>query len=623
MAARAPRKRTTEEEPPPEDDMGYQGGYVPIDNDAEIAVMAAILTSPDAYFDVSTLLDPEDFGVAALAEVYRAVMTCDAAGKPFDVITVADELKRSKSLTKVGGIEGLNRLVDRASSVSNVVAHAEIVAEKALLRRLVTAGRSITSNAMDVEMHAKDALATAESTVFELGKQKGASSLVEMPQAVAHMLDELSRTRTSLLVGHSTGFKELDRMTAGFQGGQLIVLAARPGAGKSAFALQLARNIAESSGLLVPFLSYEMSTNELTMRMLSGALEHDLPKLRSGDIPSGMERDLAREAERMAELPVMIDDNPPETIGGVRSQMRRIARRGQVGAVVVDYLQLMSGDRVSKDANRTQEVSDISRGLKRLATELDIPVIALSQLNRSLENRPNKRPMLSDLRESGCLAPDVRVLRADTNTEITIGEIFNQGLTNIPVWSTDEDNNMVVSTMTHAFASGRKMTYRLSTSNGHQVEATGNHPFLTQGGWVVLDDLKTGCRVGVSSSTRDLHWDTVVSIDAVEEKEVYDATVLGTHNFVANGVVVHNSIEQDASLVLFLYRESLYNAAADPTLAECIVGKQRNGPQGTIHLDFLGACAKFKDTDRRPEAPGAPAGPSAGGTFSTANKNAF
>ena len=262
-------------------------------------------------------------------------------------------------------------------------------------------------------------------------------------------------------------------MTGGLQAGQLITVAARPAMGKSAFALSLARHIAESTGLLVPFLSYEMSRSELSMRMLSTALKYDLLRLRQGDMPTDMERDLAVAAEKMALLPVLIDDNPPETIGGVRSAMRRLARRGQVGAVVIDYLQLMSGDGRHSDENRTQEVSAISRGLKRLADELECPVIACSQLNRQLENRPNKRPQLSDLRESG-------------------------------------------------------------------------------------------------------------------------------------------SIEQDSSVVLMLYREVVYNAAADPTLAELIIAKQRNGPIGVIHLEFASECALFTDTTRRPANTSSAAAPAGG-----------
>jgi replicative DNA helicase len=379
---------------------------LPVDPDAEAHVLAALLTSPEAFFDVAERLVPDDFGVAAHALIYAAICDLDATGRPIDAITVADELRRKRQLSKVGGPDYVAQLLEVSPTVDHVSAHADIVANKALSRRLVDVGRHISGTALSPDVAAADALEEAETSIFALGATRSRSSLTPMPQAIAETLAELAKSRTKLLLGHPTGFVDLDRLSGGFQGGQLITIAARPGMGKSAFALQLATHIAGATGLMVPFISYEMSLPELTMRMLATSIGYDLHKLRQGDMPAGLERDLAVAAEKLAELPVLIDSNPPESIAGVRSAMRRLARRGQIGAVVVDYLQLMEGDRRFKDGNRTQEVSEISRGLKRLATELDVPVIALSQLNRQLESRPNKRPMLSDLRESGSIEQD-------------------------------------------------------------------------------------------------------------------------------------------------------------------------------------------------------------------------
>lgn len=431
--------------------------FLPVDQSAEESVLSSLLTSPEVFLDVSELLAPEDFGIRANQDIYRAVLTCDSSGRPVDAITVIDELRRSKRLSTVGGKERVEALSTGAAAAGNVLAHAAIIADKARLRGLLLAGRAIVTDASASDADASAVLATAEEKVFELGKPRSGSSLLEMAQAVPRVLEDLAKARTSILVGHSTGLPTLDRLTGGLQGGQLIILAARPAMGKSALALQLARHIAETTGLSVPLLSYEMSVSEIGMRMLSTALQYDLLKLRQGDIPADMERDLASAAQKMAALPMLLDDNPPETIGGVRSAMRRLARRRQIGAVVVDYLQLMSAERqFGGSENRTQEVSEISRGLKRLATELDVPVIALSQLNRQLEQRPNKRPNLSDLRESG-------------------------------------------------------------------------------------------------------------------------------------------SLEQDANAVLFLYREHVYNAAADSRQAELIIAKQRSGPLGMIPILFDGACATFTE----------------------------
>jgi replicative DNA helicase len=438
--------------------------YIPVDVDAEEGVIAAAITSPESYYDIRDRLRIEDFGTEAHRAIYTAMRDLEHAGRPIDCITVVDELRRNKNLTRAGGAENVQRIARAGVDANNLGAWTDIVAEKGLLRRLLDAGRSIAGGAQKPDADAAGELEAAEQTVFDLGAKQQAGNLISMPQAVASTMKELAKVRTQLLLGHSTGLRDLDRITGGLQPGQLFIIAARPGVGKSAFALQIARHVAESTGLLVPFLSYEMSANEITMRMFATALSYDLHKLRQGELISGMERDLAVAGEKIASLPIMIDDNPPPSIGAVRSAMRRLARRGEVGAVFVDYLQLMEGEGRMRETNRVQEIAQISRGLKRLASELQVPIVALSQLNRGLEGRPNKRPMLSDLRESG-------------------------------------------------------------------------------------------------------------------------------------------SLEQDASVVAFLYRDSVYNPVADPTLAECIIAKQRNGPSGTVFFNYNQTCAKFETTDRVAEAP--------------------
>jgi replicative DNA helicase len=385
--------------------------YMPIDELAERSVIAGLLTSPESYLDVSQILSIEDFGLVAMANIYRAIQACDNVGKPFDQVTVGDELKRARQLTSVGGHEKLAELVATAVMVDNVLAHAEVVLEKARLRRLIFAGRTISSDGMAPEAIGAEVLEKAEKSIFELSKSKSASTLQTMGQAVPLMMHELSEIRDSTaLLGMPTGLGRLDAMTAGLQGGQLIILAARPGVGKSALALQMARYMAEVTGKTVVFNSFEMSNSELMFRMLSNALDYDGHRLRKGDVPEGLQRDLSIAAAKMSSVPLMIDDNPPVSITSMRSAMRRVAARQPLGAIFIDYLQLMQGDGRSRDVNRTQEVGDISRGLKLLATELDVPIIALSQLNRSVESRINKRPMLSDLRESGSLEQDANLV---------------------------------------------------------------------------------------------------------------------------------------------------------------------------------------------------------------------
>jgi len=430
--------------------------YLPVDVEAELSVLSALLTTPELFLDITSMLNADDFGVSNHQDIYRAALLCDQNGQPVDAITIADTLRRTKKLVKIGGQKTIDTLIERGGAVDNVMHHAAIVLDKSKLRKLLTVGRSIAGSAISPEAEASKVLAEAESQVFQLGKERTGGSMLDMNQAVPLLLDSLAKAQSSSLVGVSTGMSGLDKITGGLQGGQLVILAARPAMGKSALGVQIARHIAETTQSYVPVLSYEMGTVEIATRMLATATGCDLLRLKGGDLPEGMERKIAEAANELRSLSVLIDDSPPETIGGVRSAMRRLARRGPIGAIVIDYLQLMSGETRFMQDSRNQEVSEISRGLKRLATELNVPIIALSQLNRQLEQRQNKRPGLSDLRESG-------------------------------------------------------------------------------------------------------------------------------------------SLEQDANIVLFLYREHVYNPSVHPEKTELIVAKQRNGPLGTIRLRFEGSCTRFSE----------------------------
>jgi replicative DNA helicase len=384
--------------------------FTPVDLDAEASVISVLLTTPEKFLDVTDQLHPDDFGVSQLGMIYEAILACDAASKPFDQITLADELKRRKTLTKIGGKEALGRLVARGADIDNVAAHVKIVREKALLRRIMQVGRGITASSMDPAGDADDVLAEAETAVFALGQERSGSTLVTMPEAVASMNAEMARIAGGQMLGIPTGFAELDRLTSGLQPGQLILVGGRPGSGKSAFMLQMARHAAEVAGP-VAFLSYEMATNELTFRLLATSVRVPLQELRSGRLPKGRDRDIGVEAARMAQLPLMIDDSPAVTAAGIRSSMRRLARRVPLTAVFVDYLQLLRSDR--RTDNRAQEIGEISRGLKHLASELGVPIIAGSQLSRAAIQGPGAgaaKPQLHHLRESGDLEQDASVV---------------------------------------------------------------------------------------------------------------------------------------------------------------------------------------------------------------------
>ena len=409
----APKRRRARPADHPAESNGQPGPagselFTPVDPDAEVAVLAAVFADGTAIDVAAEHLSAHDFALPACAAVFSAMLALSAASQPVDRITVTAKLTELGLLKVAGGAEAIRRLASQQVMLEHLEAYVQIVAAKALLRGLVAAGRQISTAALRPDAEAAAVLGDAERTVFELGRTKGAGSMMAMPEAVALLQTAIERGRSRELLGHPTGFVKLDHLTGGLQPGQLILVAARPGMGKSAFALQLAAHVARTTGLAVPFYSYEMGVDELMLRLLAGRLGLDASRIRAGNIPQEMERDLAVSLEQLERLPLLIDDNPPDTVTALRSQLRRLDRRQRLGAVFVDYLQLMQGERRSD--SRANEIGEISRGLKRLAAELKVPVVALSQLNRSLELRPNKRPQLSDLRDSGTLEQDANLV---------------------------------------------------------------------------------------------------------------------------------------------------------------------------------------------------------------------
>ncbi len=311
-------------------------------------------------------------------------------------------------------------------------------------------------------------------------------------------LDEIEAigSRGGVMTGVPTGFNDLDSLTNGLHPGQMVVIAARPAIGKSTLALDLARAASLKHGLTTVMFSLEMSRNEITMRLLSAESRVALHAMRTGQMGEEDWTRLARRMSEVADAPLFIDDSPNMSLMEIRAKCRRLKQRHNLRLVIIDYLQLMSSPR--RVENRQQEVSDMSRSLKLLAKELDVPVVAISQLNRGPEQRNDKRPLLSDLRESGCLTAETRVLRADTGTQVTLGSLLASGEREVPVWALDERLRLIARPMTHVFTTGVKEVFRVRLASGRQVEATANHPFLTYDGWRPLSEIPAGSRVAVA-----------------------------------------------------------------------------------------------------------------------------
>ncbi|EMY32702.1 replicative DNA helicase [Arthrobacter crystallopoietes BAB-32] len=915
----------------------------PQDIVAEQSVLGGMMLSKDAIADVVEVLRGNDFYRPAHESIYEAIIDLYGRGEPADAVTVSDLLTKRGEISRIGGPAYLHTLIQSVPTAANAGFYAEIVRERAVLRRLVDAGTKIVQLGYSQDGEVDDIVNQAQAEIYTVAERRSAEDYVPLKDIIEGTVDEIESAghRGEGMTGVPTGFYELDELTQGLHAGQMIVIAARPAVGKalaldtplptptgwttmgevqagdevlaadgtptlvvaatevmqdrpcyevtfddgsvlvadaehewlvefqgdekpfvattmeldsslgsglgvlvrnqagalnadlasrdvwkietiekvpsvpvrciqvaheshlylagrsfipthnSTFALDFARSAAIKHNMTTVFFSLEMGRNEIAMRLLSAEATIGLQDLRKGTIKDEQWGKIATTMGRMNDAPLFIDDSPNMSLMEIRAKCRRLKQRHDLKLIVLDYLQLMSsGKRVE---SRQQEVSEFSRALKLLAKELEVPVIALSQLNRGSEQRTDKKPMVSDLRESGCLTADTRVLRSDTGAETTMGELFASGANDVPVWSLDDSLRYVERHLTHVFSTGVKPVYRLTLASGKTVRATANHPFFTYEGWKPLGELTVGDRLGVprhvngpalrthwddgqvitaakilganssgpmseqyeledghvsdaiafipnevfalpkqqialflgqlwsvggaisfdgtgqgsisfASGSRlvveavsrlllrfgisaeitptltgftlfisegddqrrflqeinahsgptqvaddllatirggsetapvpsipegvwndvrsimedssqpalgavtavldraeldveainDLRWDEVLNIVPDGEEEVFDATVLGNHNFIANGIAVHNSIEQDADMVILLHREDIYDKESPRAgEADVIVAKHRNGPTKTIVVGFQGHYSRF------------------------------
>lgn len=392
----------------------YKERRPPWSEEAEQAVLGAMLLDADAIVRATETVDDSMFYREGHRRLFRGMVSITERGGVVDPLTLANELERSGELEQSGGREYLAFLLDAVPTVANVEYHAQIVREKALMRRLIEVSTDIVQEAFAGRLTAGDLLDLAESRVFQLGQTRersGFSRIKELLWPAMEKLEVLSR-RDTAITGVPTGFLDLDKITSGFQPADLVIVAARPSMGKTAFTLNIAQHAAITAKVPVAFFSLEMSKESLVLRMLASEALIDAQSLRHGgkSLDDSMPR-LAKAAGILSHAPIFIDDTPGISLLEMRAKARRLKSEHDLGLIIVDYLQLMTGP--AGVENRQQEVSQISRGLKALAKELGVPVIALSQLSRAPEQRTGEdkgRPQLSDLRESGAIEQDADVI---------------------------------------------------------------------------------------------------------------------------------------------------------------------------------------------------------------------
>ena len=602
----------------------------PSNLEAEMALLGSILVDKEMMSTVAEIVQPSDFYASLHESIYLALFALYERGEPLDKVALAEELRNRGMLDKIGGLAYLNSLMDTVPTAASAEYYARIVREKSTLRGLIHAGTQVTQLGYESEDDVPAAIDRAEQVVYDVGNRSEHNAFATVPSLLLGVFQSLERRHEQKgdRTGVTSGYRDIDDYTAGWQPGNLIIIAARPAMGKTSIALNMAVAAAKDEKKPIALFSLEMTKQELVERFLSSEARLDASKLRRGAIADRDWEKIGHAMGVLHELPIYLDDAGAVTVTEIRSRLRRLKSAHGLSAVIVDYLQLVRPSSLSRqNVNRNEELSEICRVLKATAKDLEVPIIALAQLNRAVETRADKRPLLSDLRD--CLAGDALVANADTGERIPIREIVERGL-RFDVWAVDDRMRLVRRPIVDAWKVGDKPVYRVTTKSGRVIRCTEGHRFLTLSGWSKLCDVNPGRSVAVprwefiggtpprdashqtpiwtsgaataavverpetdfaeAFTTGDVLWDPIVSIERQAAEAVYDLTVGDLHNFCVDDIVTHNSgaIEQEADIVTFLYRDVYYNkeTSVEPDVTEFIIAKHRNGKVGTIKLRF-------------------------------------
>lgn len=399
-----------------------QAGRVPPQNlEAEQSVLGSLLLQDKQFTLVLEMIKPEDFYSVSHQIIYKTMLDLFQDNTPQDIITLSDRLKNNNELEKIGGPAYLATLTSIVPVTANIASYANIIREKSILRKLINVNTDIANRCFEEQGDIDNLVDSAEQAIFEIAGSKDSQNFTPIKNIVPTAFSKVEELfkRKEMITGVPTGYTDIDKMTAGLQPSDLIILAARPSMGKTSLAMNIAQHASLVEKIGVAVFSLEMSKEQLVMRLLSSVGRIDSQRIRTGKLKNEDWPKLTRAVGMLSEAPIYIDDTPSISVLDMRAKMRRLASQYDIGLVVVDYLQLMQGR--NQTENRTQEISEISRSLKALAKEHKLPVIALSQLNRGLESRTDKRPMMSDLRESGAIEQD-----ADVISFIYRDEVYNK-----------------------------------------------------------------------------------------------------------------------------------------------------------------------------------------------------
>ena len=474
--------------------------------EAEQGVLGSMLISPrETIAECVEKINEEYFYVPAHRTIYDVLVDLWNTRQGIDLITFTQVLRDRNLLDSVGGAAFVTNLFTFVPTAANVQYYLEIVRDKYILRQIISAATESVRRAYEEQEEVDSLLDEVEQKIFDVGEDRFKGQMLSMKDHAMQAIETIEKLyeRKGSITGISTGFVEFDRMTSGLHPSEMVVIAARPSMGKTALAMNIAEYVAINEKLAVGVFSLEMSSQQLVQRMLCSRARVNLQRVRDGflgerDFPS-----LTAAASKLAEARMFIDDSASLSILELRAKARRLKAQQDVSLIIVDYLQLLRSTSRRAQDNRQLEISEISAGLKALAKDLKIPVIVVAQLNRQPEQRTGGKPRLSDLRESGCLAGNTLITRADTGERIPIKTLAERKEQRpVKIWAVDSNLRMRVHDMVRVFASGRKLVYELRTRSGRKIKASGNHPFLRLQGWTQLAALRPGDHVAIP---RQLH----------------------------------------------------------------------------------------------------------------------
>jgi replicative DNA helicase len=462
---------------------------------AEQAVLASVLLNNDLMSDIVEILRPEDFYQGAHRTLYGAMLGLFEGGRPIDQLTLSAVIRDRGAEQQIGGLDYLAEIVSAVPISANASDYAMIVKEKSILRKSIAAAQEISASAFQGVGDLREFLDQMEERIFAISGEEIKPKYFSMNEMARAALKDIERAyeQKKRITGIPSGFRDLDEITAGFQKSNMIVVAARPAMGKTSLCLNIAVNAATRHKVPVGIFSLEMSRQELAMRMICSEARVNFQRLRTGQIGQEEINRLVAAVAKLSDAPIYTDDSGTLTALDLRARARRLKKDKDIGLVIIDYLQLMRGSSLrSNPDNRVQEVSEISRSMKALAKELDIPVIAISQLSRGVENRSDKRPQMADLRE--CVTGDTPVLTTDGGRMPIRERVGKQ----VDVWAMSPEGRIVPATGDRVWSVGERPVMRVTLASGRAIRATAEHLLYGPGGWTRVADLKAGDRLAVA-----------------------------------------------------------------------------------------------------------------------------